>query len=108
MRPKTVTVSSQTSSNVIPLDWRATPFSVGLMCTVPSGTLTYKVEMTSDDIYASGFSAGSAAWQDHAVITGKTASSNGNIAYPVRAIRLTVTAYTSGSVSMTVIQSPTT
>ena len=41
---------------------------------------------------------------DHATVTGKSASSDGNYAYNVTAIRLNVTAYTSGSVLMEVNQ----
>lgn len=42
---------------------------------------------------------------DHSSLTGKTANADGNYAYPVSAIRLNVTAYTSGKVTLTAIQS---
>jgi len=41
---------------------------------------------------------------DHSSITGKTANSDGNFAFPVRAVRLNVTSYTGGSVTLTVNQ----
>jgi hypothetical protein len=101
MTPTSVTVSSAASSAAIPLDHKQNPFSVGIGCVVPSGTLTYKVQHTFDNIFDSTVTP---VWFDHTTITGKTASFDGNYAYPVRAVRLTVTAFTSGSVVMTVIQ----
>lgn len=41
---------------------------------------------------------------DHPVVTGKTAASDGNYAFPVRAVRLNVTAYTSGKATLTLLQ----
>lgn len=40
----------------------------------------------------------------HSSITGKTANSDGNYAYPVAAIRLNITSYTSGNVTLAVTQ----
>jgi hypothetical protein len=37
---------------------------------------------------------------DHPTITGKTANSDGNLAFPVRAVRLNLTAWTSGTATM--------
>lgn len=51
MRPIVVTVSSQAASNTIPMDWNQNPFSVGFAVIV-SGTLTYSVQYTMDDVYA--------------------------------------------------------
>lgn len=108
MTPQVVTVSSAASSAPIPVDWRANPFSMSLGCDVSSGgTLTYKVQYTFDDIYASGWDPSTAAWQDHPVLVALSASSASNLAFPVRAIRLTVTAYTNGSVRLTALQSNT-
>lgn len=102
MRPQSVTVSSLTTSNPIPLDHRSLNFQVGIGCVVPSGTLTYKVQHTFDDIFDTTVTP---VWFDHTSITGKTTNSDGNYAFPIRAVRLNVTAYTSGSVIMTVLQS---
>lgn len=41
---------------------------------------------------------------DHSTLTGLTASAVGNLAFPVTAVRLNVTAYTSGSAALTVLQ----
>jgi hypothetical protein len=103
MRPVSVTVGSQTTSAAIPMNWKANPFSVAIGCVVSAGgTLTYKVQHTFDNIQDSTVTP---TWFDHETITGKTASDDGNYAFPVRAIRLNVTAYTNGSVTMTLIQS---
>jgi hypothetical protein len=40
----------------------------------------------------------------HSVITAATTRTDGNYAFPVRLVRLVVTSYTSGSVTMTVLQ----
>lgn len=41
---------------------------------------------------------------NHPTLVSKTASADGNIAYPVRAVRLTITSYTAGYVTMLVSQ----
>ena len=105
MRPVRVTVSSATVSPPIPLDQYLTPFNVGLGVTVSvGGTLTYKVQHTFDDVFAAGFDPATATWFDNATLVAKTASSDGNYAFPVSAIRLNVTAYTSGNAVMNVLQ----
>jgi hypothetical protein len=98
--PTSVTVSSQTSSAAIPINWRANNFAVGIGCVVNSGTHTYKVQHTFDDIYT----VANPTWFDHASLVSKTASADGNYAFPIRAVRLTITAWTSGSTTMTILQ----
>ena len=102
MRPTSITVSSAASSAWIPLDYKQNPFNIGLGCVVSAeGSLTYKVQHTFDDVFDTSVTPTAF---DHSSITGETASTDGNYAFPVRAIRLTVTAYTSGNVTMTVLQ----
>ena len=105
-QPIRVTLGSATTSNVIPLDNYRTPFNVGIGCVLSAGaSLTYKVQYTYDDVQASTFSPSTATWFDHATLApAKTTTSDGNIIVPVTAIRLNVTAWTSGTVTMTVIQ----
>lgn len=75
--------------------------ALGLVCTVSSGaSLTYSVQITCDPPSAI------TNWNDHDVLTGKTASASSNIIYPVTAIRLAVTAYSSGSVNLGIAQWP--
>jgi hypothetical protein len=105
MRPIRVTVGSQTASSVIPLDQYISPFNLGLGASLSVGAdLTYTVQHTFDDVWSASFSPSTANWFSHATMVNKTTSFDGNYAYPVTAIRLNVTAYTSGSVTLTVVQ----
>ena len=83
--------------------WQAAPaYSLGLICTVSSGgSLTYSVQVTADQTPSA-----SGNWNEHDVLSGLTASANSNIAYPVTAVRLKVTSYSSGSVNLGVAQWP--
>lgn len=100
MRPQSVTVSSATTSAAIPVDYRQAPFNLGIVGT-QTGTATWKVQVTADDIFDPSVTP---VWVDDAVITGKAANFAGQITYPVKAIRLNVTAYTDGVVKLTAIQ----
>ena len=105
MRPVRVTLSSLTDSPPIPMDVNQGPFNVGVGVAVSAlASLTYSGQYTFDDVLAPGFSPSSAVWYSLISLASKTASLDGNFAYPVTAIRLSVTAYTSGTVTMTVIQ----
>lgn len=96
------TVGSATSSAAIPVDWQQVPFAVSLACVVSAGaTLTFKVQHTFDDIFDSTVTP---TWFDHSSITGKTANTDGNYAFPVKAVRLTLTAWTSGTCTLKVLQ----
>ena len=105
MRPIRVSVGSATVSQVIPLDQYISPFNAGVGVALSAGaSLTYKVQHTFDDVFAPGFSPATATWFDHATLTAKTASSDGNYAFPVTAVRLNVTPWTSGTATLQVIQ----
>lgn len=104
-RPIYITVGSATNSNVVPLDTCRTPFNIGLGCVLSAGAgLTYTVQYTYDDVQASTYNPATGNWFNHATLASKTTSSDGNISMPVSAIRLNVSSYTSGSVTMTVLQ----
>lgn len=105
-RPVRVTVAGATGvSPPIPLNNYSTPFSVGVGCDVSAGgSLTYSVEHTYDDVFAAGFAPASATWFSNSGITAQTTDKDGTYSSPVVAVRLNVTAWTSGSVTMTVIQ----
>jgi hypothetical protein len=103
-RATSVTVGEAASSATIPINWRADNFGVSIVCVV-DGDLTYKVQHTVDDIYALAASGGTPTWLDHSSLTSKTANADGNYAFPITAVRLTVTAYADGDVTMTVLQS---
>jgi hypothetical protein len=102
MRPVRVTGSTVAASDPIVLDVNEAPFAVSIGCKV-TGTITYSVQHTFDDPWASGGLA-SAVWYDHSTLAAKTTNSDSNYAFPVTAVRLNVTAVTGGTVTMTVIQ----
>lgn len=100
MRPQSVTLSSVTTSVTIPLDRSANPFSVGLVIEV-TGTNTSKVQYTFDNVWDSTVTP---VWKDHTTLTGITTTTDGNIAFNCTAVRLNMTAFTSGSATLVVIQ----
>lgn len=105
MRPIRVTVGSQASSDPIILDHYRDPFNVGIGVSLSAGAgLTYTVEYTYDDVFSSTFNPTTATWYAVSALSAKTASLDGTVTSPFTAVRLRVSAYTSGSATMTVIQ----
>lgn len=100
MRPTSITISSATTSNPIVVDYTQNAFGIGFGVVI-TGTATFKVQHTFDNVMDSTVTP---TWFDHPIVTGKTANTDGNYAYPIRATRLNCTAYTSGTLTMTVIQ----
>lgn len=98
-RVVTAPISSVTTSPPIPLDAYHTPFNVGLGV-VSTGTATYSVEHTYDDV----LTGAAVTWFTLSTMSGKTTSADATYQAPVSAVRLNVTAYTSGTVTMTLIQ----
>lgn len=87
-------------------NWRSSPYNQSLF-TVITGTLTYTVQHTEDApeaSYTNTFST-DATWRSTTGLAALTATDEGNIAFPVRAVRLIITAYTSGTTELTSIQS---
>ena len=102
MRRQIVTVGALGSSAAIPVDYRAQVFNIGIGCVISGGaTLTYKIQYTYDDIQDPAIVP---TWFDHAVIIAQTVNKDGVITSPVSAVRLTTTAYTSGTVTATLLQ----
>lgn len=105
MRPIRVTVGSATSSAPIPLDTYRGPFNVGIGVVLSAGAnLTYTVEHTFDNVFASGFDPDTATWFPNSGFTNQTTSRDGNYAFPIMAVRLRVSAWVGGTATMTVIQ----
>jgi hypothetical protein len=96
MRPKQITVSAAEASSWIPLSWH----QYSLVTNV-SGTLTYSVEYTADNVQDPDATLNPV---NVAGFINITDDRDGNIAFPVRAVRLNVSAYTSGSVTLTIIE----
>jgi hypothetical protein len=87
--------------------FQSSTFNVGLLASVAAGsTLTFNVEYTFDDIWSTTYNptAGSALWYSVSGMGAKSADTTGSLAFPVTAVRLNVTAFTSGSVTLVVIQ----
>ena len=86
-----------------PVDHYRNPFGIGLGCSILSGTPTYSVEHTFDDIQSATFNEGTAEWFPHSSIDGATTDQDGNYAYPPSAIRLVIDSG-SGTVRMRSLQ----
>lgn len=67
------------------------PFAIGFGVVV-SGTVTYTVQHSFDGTN----------WFDHETVTGKTANDDGNYAFPIKHLRVNVTAGT-GTATLTAI-----
>ena len=65
------------------------PFNIGIGC-VLTGTATYSIEHTFEDVLSPTFNASSATWFKNSGISSKSANQDGNYAYPVNGIRLTI------------------
>jgi hypothetical protein len=101
MRRITTSVTGVGISPVLPLDQRAQYFNVGIAIEV-SGTVTYTVQFTLDDIYNSAITP---TWYSvSAGMTSATASQAGQLTIPASAMRLNVTAGT-GTATMVLLQS---
>lgn len=94
-----ITVSSAASSVWIPVNYAQKDFKISLGLTI-TGTGTYKVEHT----FNNPFTTVSPTAFPHSILTGITASTDSNYNFPVTAIRLTCTSYTSGSGTLTILQ----
>ena len=105
MRPIRVTVGAVAVSPAIPLDQYISPFNIGLGVSLSAGaSLTYTVQHTFDDVYSPTFDPATANWFSNDTLVNKTTSFTGNYAYPVTAIRLNVTVWTSGTATLTAVQ----
>lgn len=75
---------------------------VGLLLNFSAGaSATVTVQLTGDNPVNT---TGGGIWNNHDTLVNETASTNGNIQYAVTGVRLNVTAYTSGTITLTVIQ----
>lgn len=106
-----VTVSSAASSSaIIPYNSDNTPVgqlgpqpiqALGMICTVSDGaSLTYSVQVSCDPPNRL------TNWLNHDTLHSLNASQYGYVSWPVTAVRLTVSAWSSGSVTLSVTQWP--
>ena len=107
MRPITVTLNSVSISDPIVVDNYQDNFKLGLQAAFSAGAnATVSVQSTMDDPYAdyaTDFNT-NANWFDVTGMAALTGSAQGNVFFPVRAVRLNMTARTAGSVTLTVLQ----
>jgi len=90
------------------LDHRSGDFNVGLGVDVSAAaTLTWTLQHTFDNVQASDFVESTAIAHNHDTMVGQTADLDGNYTNPVIAVRLDLTAHTSGSTVLSVIQTGT-
>ena len=105
MRPQSVSQTGVGNTAVLVPDYMISPFALGVGVIV-SGTVTYTVQHTFDDVFAPGFNPATATWIDHPTLAAKTTTSDSNYAFPVRGIRLSVTAGT-GTATLRLVQAGT-
>ncbi len=101
------TLSSTGTTTVIPVYFKnLVQYPPSVLAFVSSGgSLTYSVEVTNDDLQATGYSSSTGNWQPFsASLSGQTASALGTLNALITGVRLHVTAYSSGSVTLQVAQ----
>lgn len=84
MKLQTVSQTGAGSTSALVMNTNTNPFNVGFGVIV-SGTVNYTVQHTFDDP-AVGFST----WFNHPTIANQATNQDGNYAFPVTGIRLTV------------------
>ena len=102
MRAVTISQTNTGVTNPVPMDQYLTPFNVGFGVVVTSGSPTYTVQHSFDNPFAADYDPDTATWFDHPDVASETTNADGNYAFPVAAIRLSVTG--TGVVTMTIAQ----
>lgn len=103
MAANKLTKTGAGSTRIYAVDYFKNPVNIGIQA-VLTGTATYTVEYTLDDILDSSFNAATATWNPVTTdLSGATASKNGFFNVPCRGIRLTI-ASGSGTVVATICQ----
>lgn len=98
-------VSSQTVSPALRVNLRKFNRAVGVCVALSSGaSLTYTVQVTADDVQGNNYSSATGRWLDWDQATGKTAGLAVALTFPVSAMRLNVTTWTSGTVTLGIVQ----
>lgn len=97
MKVQSVTQTGAGSTTPFVMNTNISPFNVGFGCVV-TGTVSYTVQHTFDNP-AVGFTT----WFDHPTIAAQSTSKDGNYAFPVTGIRLTI-ASGGGSVAFSLVQ----
>lgn len=104
--PAYITASNGADSTVYVPNLHVTPFNIGLGAVVVSGSPTYTVEHTFDNVQVNNgdFNPSAVTWFAHASMASVVAvNRDGNYAFPVRGIRIRVTSGT-GTVRLAIVQ----
>jgi len=105
MTPQVISLSAAGSTAWIPVDYKQNPFYINLALVLSdTPSLTCKVEYTLDNIFDSSITPTAFT---HTGLSSVSTNTTGSITYPIRAFRLTVTAWTSGTVTLTALQGVT-
>lgn len=104
MRPQEITQTGTGTTAWIPVDYAKSPFNLGFGVVIVSGTATYSVQHTFDDVYDPAVTP---VAFDNASVAAQTTNKDGNYAFPIRALRLTVTAGAAPVVKLTALQGRT-
>jgi|TARA_Y100000310_G_scaffold74364_2_gene70566 hypothetical protein len=99
----TVGVDGTAESQWIPVGAYGGDFTIGLGVE-QTDTATWDVEHTFDDVLVKGFVEADATVYNHDSLAAQSANADGNYAAPPVACRLAITAHTSGSVTLNIIQ----
>lgn len=84
MHIKSITVNGTGTSQWIPLDYKQTPFNVGLSVAV-TGPIVYDIEHTHDNVMDSSVTP---TVFKHPDLQGQSSTNEGYYQFPIRAIRL--------------------
>lgn len=88
MRAMQLSTVGGATSNVAAINSNVTPANIEVVVKV-TGTVTYNVEYTVDDIFAAGFTQAGATWFNHPTLTaGQTTTKDCQITWPVTGIRI--------------------
>lgn len=97
MKVQIISQSGEGSSDALVMNTNTNPFNVGFGVVV-DGTVDYTVQHTFDDP-----GVGFTTWFNHPTVAAQIADADGNYAFPVTGIRITMNSG-DGSVVMNVVQ----
>lgn len=83
-------------SPIFPLNWRQQNYQTSLGVVI-TGTISVTVQHCLDGLHGEYVAVGSETWWPHSTLTAKTASADGNYAFPVTATRLLINSLTAGA-----------
>jgi len=90
---------------VCPIDHYVSPANIALNVVI-SGSITYTVQYTFDNVFAAGYDPANGNWTNHPTLVTQTTTKDSNISYPVRGVRIISPASpsSSGIATLTIIQ----